>query len=559
MIAPERGTSTRRRWQRLGGRLFGPCGATPFGAAMFGATIFTMVFGATMLGGCTPPARPPATAVIASGTDLESGNPLVTVHTLSRQVQRHALFVTLVRLDSLLKPEPYFARRWEWSEDHHTVTMHLDSTLRWHDGVPTTAADVAFTIAAAQDSALGAPRRADALAIESVSVINAHTVRLRFRAAPVSLPLLLAELPLVPQHLLGTVPTNSWRTHAFAMAPVGNGPFRFVSRQAGRQWRFARNEQFPQAMGGPPALAQLVVAVVDEAATKFAGLVSGELDMAGVSPTMARLVADDRALALVTPPALFSTIMAFNVRRGPLQDVRVRQALALAVNRPRLVDAAVAGYGTPATSAIPPGLPVSPIPAKLSRERVASDRRRADSLLTAAGLVRAAGGGPRLYQGRPWKPTLITVGSGDMAIEQLLQADLASQGIEVTIRVLELATFLATVRASDKQFELAVTGIPGDLGLSHLAAMFSSTQQGGALDYTGYRDAALDRALLEARTSRFEDAPLAWRVVDERLQAAAPVAWLYHARGVQGRSRQLNGVVMDLRGELVSVARWHRP
>ena len=96
--------------------------------------------------GCIAPQRPDDVVVLASGADLESANPLVTTHPLSRQVQRYALFVTLLRYDSLLAPQPYFARRWRWSEDGHTLTLALVPDLRWHDGVATTASDAAFTL-----------------------------------------------------------------------------------------------------------------------------------------------------------------------------------------------------------------------------------------------------------------------------------------------------------------------------------------------------------------------------------------------------------------------------
>src|SRR6478735_2644830 len=89
--------------------------------------------------GCFSPQRPSDVAVYASGTDLESGNPLVTVHSLSRQIQRYALFVTLARFDASLAPTPYAASRWDWSADGRALTFHLVSGLRWHDGVPTTA------------------------------------------------------------------------------------------------------------------------------------------------------------------------------------------------------------------------------------------------------------------------------------------------------------------------------------------------------------------------------------------------------------------------------------
>src|SRR5436190_9566404 len=89
---------------------------------------------------CIAPQRAPDTVVYASGPYLASGNPLVTVHSLSRQIQRFALFVTLAKYDSALAATPYAARSWSWSADHRQLTFHLASDVRWHDDQPTTAA-----------------------------------------------------------------------------------------------------------------------------------------------------------------------------------------------------------------------------------------------------------------------------------------------------------------------------------------------------------------------------------------------------------------------------------
>jgi peptide/nickel transport system substrate-binding protein len=501
---------------------------------------------------CAAPARPAETAVLASGTDLESGNPLVTVHPLTRQVQRHALFVTLVRLDSTLEPVPYLARSWTWNAAHDALTFSLHDDLRWHDGVPTTAADVAFTFTSVRNPSLGAPRAGDLASVTSVEATNDTTFIMQFSTAQQKMPIVLAELPIVPRHLLDTVSLARWRAGAFALRPVGNGPFRFAERVAGRRWRFVRNEQFPTSMGGPPPLAQFVVAVVDEAATKFAGLVSGELDMAGVSPSMAKLVLRDSTLTLLTPPSLFTTLIAFNTTRPPFDDVRVRRALSLSLDRQRIVDAAVAGYATPAGGAIPMGLAVSE-----AKPPIFSPAR-ADSLLDAAGWKRNAAG-ERMRDGTRLRLRLITVGSGDMAAEQLMQSDLRARGVAVDVQVRELATFLTTVRATTKDFDAAYTGVSGDLALGQLIAMFSTSQRGGALDYTGFHRPSLDTLLSRARIAPpGTAATLAWRAVDSLLTTESPVAFIYHARGVQGLSRRLQHVTMDLRGELTSIASWTR-
>ncbi len=87
-------------------------------------------------------ARRGRTVVFASGADLQSVNPLLTVHPLAKQVERYVLLTTLVRYDSALVPRPYLARKWTWSRDQKTLVFRLEPGVRWHDGVPTTARDV---------------------------------------------------------------------------------------------------------------------------------------------------------------------------------------------------------------------------------------------------------------------------------------------------------------------------------------------------------------------------------------------------------------------------------
>ncbi len=487
---------------------------------------------------------------MASGADLESANPLVTLHPLSKQVQRYALFVTLTRYDSALTHQPYFARRWTWSDSARVLTIDVVRDLRWHDGVPTTARDAAFTFLAARDPLTGFPRASELSTLDTAYSANDSTLVLRFRTSQPRLPALLAELPIVPVHLLASVSRASMRTAPFNDAPVGNGPFRFVSRRRGARWTFARNAAFPLSLGGPPALAGFVVAVVDEATTKFAGLASGELDVAGISPTMASLVKRDEALNLVTYPVLFGTALCFNTTRAPFSDVRVRRAVALSIDRSRIVDIALAGYGRPSASPIPPDSPLS------TGGMARRDTALADSLLTAAGWLRGAGG-QRTRAGKPFAIELITVGSGDNVAEQLIQSDLAERGITLRVRQTELGAFFTAARASTKTFDMLIAGIPTDLSFSNVSAMFSSAQRGGTLDYTGFHDPALDAQI--ARASSAPDGPArieAWRQVVTTLDTLAPATWIYHSRGLQGLSRRLSGVRMDVRGELVSLHDW---
>jgi peptide/nickel transport system substrate-binding protein len=498
---------------------------------------------------CSAPKADMQTVVYASGADLESANPLATIHPLSRQIQRFALFVTIAQYDSLLRPRPYLARAWTWSADRRELFLALHTDVRWHDGSATTARDVAFTLDAARDPATGYYRAADLAAVASVNAPNDTTVIVRFTNPQPELPPVLCELPIAPAHRLASVPRSALKTDSFGIAPIGNGPFRFERRDAGQRWVFARNTDFPATMGGPPMLKRMVVAVVDEATTKFAGLVSGELHVAGIAPNMAQLTAEDPTLGVLSYPVLFATALVFNTTRPPFDDARVRRAISAAINRERIVDVALSGFGSPSAAAVsadnPRALPAPPLP-----------RDSVGAWLTAAGWQRAANQ-TWTRNGKPLAFTLLTVGTSDNAIEQLVQADLRAVGIDMAIRQVEFGTFLTSARAPTKIFDALVAGIPGDLALSYLTAMFDSRYAGGALDYAGYHDPELNRKFADVYAAPSPEAlDAAWRDVQEALAAATPVAWLYHSRGVQGISRRLQGVRMDLRGELVTLSHW---
>jgi peptide/nickel transport system substrate-binding protein len=102
-----------------------------------------------------------------------------------------------------------------------------------------------------------------------------------------------------------------------------------------------------------------------------------------------------------------------------------------------------------------------------------------------------------------------------------------------------------------------LTGIPGDLSLAYVGALFDGRQAGGSLDYAGYHTAHLDALFERARGARSSaEARAVWLEIQEELAHEAPVAWVYHSRGVQGLTARLRNVRMDLRGEMPTIAQW---
>ena len=254
------------------------------------------------------------------GTDLDLGNPLVTIHPLSRQVQRFVLFTTLARYDSALAPEPYAAKAWAFSADKRDLTFHLVTALRWHDGTTTTARDVAFTpLLAARDPKTGYARAGDLTALDTVITPDDSTAVLHFvRRNPTfrSSRSVDAELPILRSISCVRCRARTCGARRSNLAPVGNGPFKFVERVAGQRWVFARNDGFPASSAVRRRSEQLVIASSTSRRRSSPASRGGDLDFAGIAPTMAALAqrrSDDARARLVRccrRPASCSTRIA---------------------------------------------------------------------------------------------------------------------------------------------------------------------------------------------------------------------------------------------------------
>jgi peptide/nickel transport system substrate-binding protein len=174
-----------------------------------------------------------------------------------------------------------------------------------------------------------------------------------------------------------------------------------------------------------------------------------------------------------------------------------------AVDRREIVEGYLYGYGTPARSPVPPDVP--------------------GYFPGADSGTRAVAGGP------PFRFELLTVGSGEAPLEQMIQARLRGAGMDARIRQLELSAFLARVYGPAHDFDAAVLGVTGDAGLAYLGPLAAVAGLAAPTD--------------PARAQRmFAD--------------SLPAVVLYHARGLQGMNRRVHGVTMDLRGELPTVHDW---
>ena len=299
------------------------------------------------------------------------------------------LFASLVQFDDRFQPRPYLAERWDITPDGRTYTFFLVKNATFHDGKPVTSADVKFsieTVKAHHPFGVAMHR-----ALEAVETPDPHTVVIRLSHPYPAFMSTLAPLlmPVLPRHVFGD---GDIRKHPANVKPVGSGPFRFVEWQRGRHLILERYDKF--FVPGKPYLDRIVFEFIQDPAARFAAFETGSIHLmpysyAGVAnlkrvETMPQMAVTTRGYEAIGPLIW----LEINLRKKELSDVRVRQALAHAIDKNVILNDIYLGYGKVADG---PLVAASPFYTPKLR-RYEYNLAQANKLLDEAGHRRGADG-----------------------------------------------------------------------------------------------------------------------------------------------------------------------
>jgi peptide/nickel transport system substrate-binding protein len=275
------------------------------------------------------------------------------------------MFRPLARRDSTLSGyAPDLARSWEMQDDS-TLVLVLRDDVHWHDGVRVTADDVVFTIERQRDAATASPRRADVSAVTRVAARDSVTVAVTLARTGLYTVNSLLEVVTVPRHLLGDVPAAELRNAPFGRSPVGNGFYRFAGWTAGQSLTLDADARKPD---GRAAIERIIMRFVPEMNAAVTQLLAGQGDLiAKLPPEQKPRMQQAANVDVHLGPRVRPAWIAWNTRRPPLDDVRVRQALLMGIDRDALARGLFGDVGEPAYSPVPtvlrehdPG--VTPVP-----------------------------------------------------------------------------------------------------------------------------------------------------------------------------------------------------
>ena len=386
------------------------------------------------------------TFVYARGKDSPTADPALATDGESALLITN-VFDTLVRFKyGGFDVEPALATSWTEASDHRTLTFKLREKLLFHDGAPCDAAAVALSFERQRDEGHRFhftkgryPYWGDMFGSVSKTVaVDVSTVRFDF-SEPMP-PFFLQLLAMFSSSIVSPKALEQGETYV-QRHPVGTGPFRFVS------WATAQEivlEANPDWYGGKPKIDRLILKVKQEPHDAYLALESGQVQ--GIDNVAARDVARARAnpalLLHSSPKRLSICYLSMNNEVAPFTDVRVRRAVALAVDKARIVHAAYEDIAAPVSTLIPPDMDTTLDLPDRKRDVVEAKRLLAEAGASGAKVRLHFPGNPRPYMPDP--NTLATQ----------IKEDLREVGLDVELRKEEWSPHLTLMQNGDHQLGL---------------------------------------------------------------------------------------------------------
>jgi peptide/nickel transport system substrate-binding protein len=337
--------------------------------------------------------------------DAEPGrlSPIVAPSLWARRITLGTIFEPLLRY---VPPEgrgagrfaPRLARRWKVAPGGLEILIDLEPDVTFHDGRPMTSSDVQFTLDAIRDPRKGVDHLRPLLAdVEAIELVTPQELRIRLKKPNGWVLRALAEIPILPMHVYdGSLLAGG--------ALVGTGPWKLASNKAGVV-HLVRNDKY---WAGPVAIADVEFVYQPDAAVALTAAKRGEFDIVpALIPAHWPEQASAPGLTAVFAPLQLAPVrmryVAFNASHSPLDDPRVRHALALLIDRRAIAKRVFDGLARPALWPIWPGGPVDAAEAPVPE----FDPAAAGKLLEAAGWVDTDKDGIRDHEGKQLRLVLV--------------------------------------------------------------------------------------------------------------------------------------------------------
>jgi peptide/nickel transport system substrate-binding protein len=362
----------------------------------------------------------------------------------------------------------------------------------------------------------------------------------------------------VPRHVLEDTPPAALRTHPFSTrSPLGNGPFRFVSRQDQQNWIFDANEDFPTELGGRPYLDRIHYRIISEPTTLLTEMLTGNVDYYINPPSeQAQRIDTSANTRLGSFQDRAFVLIGWNQRRPLFEDARVRRALTMAIDREAIINGVLFGYGSVANSTVPPFFWQYDAEAGAD---LTYDPEAARRLLAEAGFAPGPDGILRNEAGQRFRFTALTNAGNQVRADILaiVQSHLRRIGIDMQIQILEWGALLSRINdPRTRDFDAVLIGWVTEYKIDN-TDLFHCDKRDEPFQWVGYCNPEVDRLLelLPTIVDRDEALPH-WHRYQRLIAQDQPYTFIYFQERLRGTSTRIQNVNPDARGDWFGADRW---
>ena len=447
------------------------------------------------------------------------------------------IFNSLIKYDEKLNHAPELAKKWVISPDQKTITFTLKDNLVWADGTPLTREDVLFTWQLVTDPNTRTPYASDYLLVKKASAPDKNTFEVTYEETYAPAIDTWASLHILPKHLLKDEDINN--TY-FSRKPTGSSYYQLNKWVSGQQVSLKSNTNSSQ---GLPQIEQLISRIIPDTSSQFLELTADNIDLMSINPIQYQRVFPARKdmlekINLYKELGNGYTYLGFNLKKAPFNDVNVRQAINYAIDKDEVIKGVLLGLGEPIASPYKPGTrwnnpnlqpyPYSPKKA-LDLLKKAGYEKNEDGYFEKNGKVLAF----EILTNQNKQREMTAV---------LVQRRLKEIGIEVTIRVLEWASFINQyIRTGD--FNAVVLGWSLSLDPDQFNIWHSSQQGPGQFNFIGYENSQVDKLLeLGRKELDANKREKIYHQFSEHLLNDSPIVYLYAGYGLSAVNKRVQGI-----------------
>jgi len=421
------------------------------------------------------------------------------------------------------------------------LIIKLRNNVLWHDGVKFTSKDVVFTYEKIIDPKVFNSIKSNFQEVQSVKAIDDFTLEIIYKQ-PYFKAIETWMVGILPYHLLKD--EENLMTSSFNKNPIGTGSYKLKEFKTAQDIELIANENYFE---GIPKIDKILYQFLPDPNTSFLYLKQKKLDIGGLTPIQIdRQIDDDfkNKFTIIQKPSFAYTYLGFNLNNEKFKDLRIRQALSLAIDRQELVDILFFGYGKICNG---PFLPDS-FAYNEKIKPITQNIEKAKELLKELGYD----------ENNPFTFEVVTNTGNDTRINtaQILQYQLEKVGVKMTIRVMEWQAFLNTV-VHPKKFDAVILGWSLGLMPDAYPLWHSSSDKLGGFNLVSYKNEKVDKLIEDGiNTINREELGKIYKEIFKIISDDLPYLFLYIPDGITVVNKEIKNVEPSFIGIMHNQKDW---